>query len=64
MQDNKKQLANTQELEMKNIIPEDILSDKARIEMDKIIEIEKTVDRENFVYRQSDIHVVLKSFKQ
>ena len=46
IQDNKKQLANTQELTIKNIIPEDILSGKDKKEMDKVIEIEKTVESE------------------
>ena len=45
IQDNKKQLANTQEITIKNIIPENILNDEAKKEIDKISEIEKTVDR-------------------
>ena len=41
IQDNKKQLANTQEVTIKNIIPENILNDEAKKEPDKISEIEK-----------------------
>ena len=47
IQDNKKQLANTQEVTIRNIIPENILNDEAKKE---ISEIEKTVDREKLVY--------------
>ena len=35
IEDNKKQLANTQELTNKNIIPENLLNDEAKKEMDK-----------------------------
>ena len=45
MEDNRKQLTNTQELTIKNIIAENILNDEAKKEMDKISRIEKTVDR-------------------
>ena len=41
IQNNKKQLTNTQELTIKNIIPENILNDEAKKEMDKISRIEK-----------------------
>ena len=54
IQDNKGQLSNTQELTIENIIPEDVLNDEAKKEMDKIMEIEKTVDRENLIYRASE----------
>ena len=50
IQDNKKQLANTQEVTIRNIIPENILNDEAKKEIDKISEIEITVDREKLVY--------------
>ena len=53
IQDNKKQLTNTQEVTIKNIIPENILNDEAKKAIDKISEIEKTVDREKLVYRAS-----------
>ena len=33
------------------MIPENILNEEAKNELNKIKEIEKTVDRENFVYR-------------
>ena len=55
IQDNKKQRANTQEITIQNIIPENILNDEAKKEIDKISEIEKIVDREKLVYRASDI---------
>ena len=35
IQDNKKQLTNTKEVTMKNIIPENILNDEAKKEIDK-----------------------------
>ena len=38
--------AHTQELTIKNIIPENIMSNKTKREMDKIVIIERTVDRE------------------
>ena len=55
IQNNKKQRANTQEITIQNIIPENILNDEAKKEIDKISEIEKIVDREKLVYRASDI---------
>ena len=45
---------NTQELAIKNMIPEDILNDEAKNELNKIKEIEKTVDREKLIYRESE----------
>ena len=54
IQDNTKQLANTQELTIKNIIPENIMSDEHKKEMDKIVKIEKTVDREKLIYKASE----------
>ena len=50
IQDNKKQLTNTQELTIKNVIPENILDDEAKKEMDKISRTEETVDREKLAY--------------
>ena len=44
----------TKEVTIKNVIPENILNDEAKIEIDKIKEIEKTVDREKLVYRASE----------
>ena len=51
--------ANTQELTIKNIIPENIMSDEAKKEIEKtfrkkIMKIEKTIDRENIIYRASE----------
>ena len=51
IQDNKGQLDNTQELTIKDIIPEDVLNDDAKKDMDKITQ-------------QVNIHTVLKVFKQ
>ena len=42
---------NTEEVTIKNIIPENILNDEAKKEIDKITEIAKTVDREKLVYK-------------
>ena len=53
IQYNKKQLTNPQELTIKNIIPENILNDEAKKEIDKISEIEKSVDREKLAYKAS-----------
>ena len=36
------------------MIPEDILNDEAKNELNKIKEIEKTVDREKLIYRESE----------
>ena len=52
-QDNTKQLVNTQELTIKNVIPENILNDEAKKEMYKISRIEKTVDREKLAHKAS-----------
>ena len=54
IQDNNKQLANIQRVTIKNIFPENILNDEAKREIDKISEIEKTVDREKLVYEASE----------
>ena len=53
IQDNK-QLANIQGVTIKNIFPENILNDEAKIEIDKISKIEKNVDREKLVYKASE----------
>ena len=63
IQDNKKQLANTQEVTIRNIIPENILNDEAKKEIDKISEIEKTVDREKLVYRASEYTYSFQNFR-
>ena len=36
------------------MIPEDILNDEAKNELNKTKEIEKTVDREKLIYRESE----------
>ena len=63
IQDNKKQLANTQELTVKNIIPENIMSDEAKKEMDNIVKIENTVDREKLTYRASEYTYSFQNFR-
>ena len=54
----------TKEVTIKNVIPENILNDEAKIEIDKIKEIEKTVDREKLVYRASEYTYNFKIFEQ
>ena len=61
-QDNKKQLTNTEEVTIKNIIPENILNEALK-EIDKISEIEKTVDREKLVYRASEYTYSFQNFR-
>ena len=61
--DNKKQLANTQELTMKNIIPENTMTDEAKKEVDKFMEIEKTVDREKLINRASEYIYSFQNFQ-
>ena len=63
IQDNKKQLANTQELTIKSINPENILNDEAKKEMDKISRIEKTVDREKLAYKASEYTYSFQNFQ-
>ena len=64
IQDNEKQLTNTQELTIKNIIPENILNDEAKNEMDKISRIEKTVDREKLAYKASGYTYMFQKFQK
>ena len=40
---------NSQKLTTENVIPENILAEEAKNELNKIKEIEKTVERENLV---------------
>ena len=63
IQDNKKQLANTQEITIKNIIPENIMNNEAKKEMGKIVEIEKTVDREKLIYKASEYTYSFQNFQ-
>ena len=53
IQDNK-QLGNIQGVTIKNIFPENILNDEAKIEIDKISKIERNVDREKLAYKASE----------
>ena len=53
----------TQELTIKNIIPEYISNDEAKNELNKIRKIEKTVDRENLVYRTGEYTHSFKNFQ-
>ena len=57
IQDNNKQLANIQ-----IYFPENILNDEAKKEMDKILEIEKTVDSEKLVYKTSQYEYSFQNF--
>ena len=50
-----KQIKAINESSIKNCIPENILNDEAKKELDKISEIEKDVDREKLVYK-TNIH--------
>ena len=54
---------NTQELTIKNIIPERLLNNEAKNELNKIKEIEKTVDGENLVYRTGEYTYSFKNFQ-
>ena len=63
IQANKKQLTNSQELTTKNIIPENILNDEAKKELDKISRIEKTVDREKLAYKASGYTCSFQNFQ-
>ena len=62
IQDNKKQLANIQRVTIKNIFPENMLNDEAKIEIDKISKIKKFVDRENLVYEASEYEYNFQNF--
>ena len=44
---------NTQKLTIKDAIPESTLSEEVKNKLNKIKEIEKTVDRENLSYRSN-----------
>ena len=59
IQDNNKQLANIQGV---TIFPENMLNDEAKKEIDKISEIEKTVDREKLVYKASEYEYSFQKF--
>ena len=53
----------TNEVTIKNIITENILNDEAKKEIDKITEIEKTVDREKLLYRASEYTYSFQNFR-
>ena len=62
IKDNNKQLAKVQGVTTKNIFPENILNDEAKREIDKISDIEKTVDREKLVYEASEYEYSFQNF--
>ena len=62
IQDNNKQLAKIQGVTIKNTFPQNILNDEAKREIDKILEIEKTVDREKLVYEASEYEYSFQNF--
>ena len=45
------------------MIPENTLTGEANNELNKMIEIEKTVDRKNYFIDQMTIYIVLKNFQ-
>ena len=47
-----------------DVIPENTLTEEAKNELNKIKEIEKTVDKEKLVSEQMNIRKVLKIFEQ
>ena len=51
-------------ISIKNVIPENTLSEEAKNELNKIKEIEKKVDRENLVYRANECNIVSKVLDQ
>ena len=46
------------------MIPENTLTEEAKNKLNKIKEIEKTIDKEKLVSEQMNIHKVLKIFEQ
>ena len=62
IQDNNKQLAKIQGVTIRNTFPQNILNDEAKREIDKILEIEKTVDREKLVYEASEYEYSFQNF--
>ena len=45
------------------MIPQDVLNDEAKNKLNQIKEIEKTLDRENLVYRASEYPYSFKNFQ-
>ena len=54
---------NTQKLTIKDVIPENALSEEAKNELNKIKGIEKTVNRENLVHRTNEYTNSFKNFR-
>ena len=54
---------NTQNLTIKDAIPENTLTEEAKNKLNKIKEIAKTVDRENLVYRKNEFTYSFKNFQ-
>ena len=50
---------NIQKLKIKDVIPENTLSKEAENELNKIKEIEKTVDRESLAYRMNELQIYI-----
>ena len=58
-------LKSNNQLTIEDVTPKNALNnDEAKKELHKIKEIEKNVDREKLINKTSEIHIVLKNFKQ
>ena len=56
---------NTLKFTVRGVIPENTLSEEAKNKLNKIKEIEKTIEKENLVQRTNEYtHIVLSIFKQ
>ena len=55
---------NTQKLSIKDAIPENTLTDEAKNELNKIKEIEKTVDTEKLLYRKNEYTYSFKNVRK
>ena len=53
----------TQILTIKDTIPEKTLSEEAKNELNKIKEIERTVDREKVYFKTNTTHIILRLFE-
>ena len=53
----------TQKLTIKDTIPEKTLSEEAKNELNKIKEIERTVDREKVYFKTNTTHIILRLFE-
>ena len=54
---------NAKEVTIKNFITENILNDEAKKDIDKITEVEKTIDREKLVYRANEYTYSFQNFR-